>query len=132
MVEIRLDQRSIGDAADARAAARISAEPMSRQHDSRFTEREAAVLERLRQGQPNKIIAHALGVSESTVKVHLRSIMSKLRVSNRTQIVCMLARPLPAPADPHSPQLTQLASCASSLVDPSGQHAGSLMSEVPN
>ena len=58
--------------------------------DCRFTEREASVLERLRRGQPNKMIAHALGISESTVKVHLRSIMAKLKVTNRTQIVCML------------------------------------------
>jgi DNA-binding CsgD family transcriptional regulator len=73
---------------------------MGEPHDSRFTERETAVLVRLREGQPNKIIAYALGVSESTVKVHLRSIMSKLKVRNRTQIVSILggrAEDRPAP-----------------------------------
>ncbi|MBN8920804.1 MAG: response regulator transcription factor, partial [Rhizobiales bacterium] len=61
------------------------------EQNCRFTEREAAVLQRLRQGQPNKIIAHGLGISESTVKAHLRSIMAKLKVTDRTQIVCLLA-----------------------------------------
>jgi len=59
----------------------------------------------LRQGEPNKIIAHELGVSESTVKVHLRSIMSKLKVSNRTQIVCTLAQPTTRAGEAHAAQL---------------------------
>ena len=70
-----------------------SSEGSGNLQDCRFTEREASVLERLRRGQPNKVIAHALGISESTVKVHLRSVMAKLKVTNRTQIVCMLGAP---------------------------------------
>lgn len=66
-------------------------EPQSGIQNCRFTDREAAVLMRLRQGRQNKMIAHELGISESTVKVHLRSIMAKLKVTNRTQIVCTLA-----------------------------------------
>ncbi len=54
-----------------------------------LTSREEDVLHALLDGKPNKIIAHGLGISESTVKVHLRSIMRKLKVSNRTQIVCL-------------------------------------------
>ena len=53
-----------------------------------FTPSELAVLDRLKLGKANKIIAHELGVSESTVKVHIGRIMRKLKVTNRTQIVC--------------------------------------------
>jgi DNA-binding NarL/FixJ family response regulator len=50
-----------------------------------LTIREEEVLKSLRAGRQNKIIAYELGISESTVKVHLRNIMKKLKVSNRTQ-----------------------------------------------
>jgi DNA-binding NarL/FixJ family response regulator len=36
-------------------------------------------------GKPNKIIAYELGMSESTVKVHVRNIMQKMGATNRTQ-----------------------------------------------
>jgi len=50
-----------------------------------LTARERDVLASLRAGRANKAIAHDLRMSESTVKVHLRSIMKKLRATNRTQ-----------------------------------------------
>ena len=53
-----------------------------------FTHNELAVLDRLKVGKANKIIAYELGLSESTVKVHIGRIMKKLNVTNRTQIVC--------------------------------------------
>jgi DNA-binding NarL/FixJ family response regulator len=53
-----------------------------------FTRNELAVLDRLKVGKVNKIIAYELGLSESTVKVHIGRIMKKLNVKNRTQIVC--------------------------------------------
>ena len=37
------------------------------------------------------MIAHELGIAESTVKVHLRNIMTKLHASNRTQVASILA-----------------------------------------
>jgi DNA-binding NarL/FixJ family response regulator len=52
-----------------------------------FTPSELAVLDRLKLGKPNKIIAHELGVSESTVKVRIGRIMKKLKATNRTQIL---------------------------------------------
>ena len=55
---------------------------------SQFTCTELAILDRLKLGKANKIIAHELGVSESTVKVHIGRMMKKLKVTNRTQIVC--------------------------------------------
>jgi DNA-binding NarL/FixJ family response regulator len=56
-----------------------------------FTKREIALLTCLRRGMQNKTIAYELGIAESTVKVHLRNIMSKLHANNRTQVVYMLA-----------------------------------------
>ena len=52
----------------------------------RLSGREIQVLTLVRQGKPNKIIAGDLQISESTVKVHVRHLMRKLRVTNRTQI----------------------------------------------
>ena len=52
-----------------------------------FSPRQRQVLDRLRQGKQNKIIAYELGMCESTVKVHLRLIMKKLNARNRTQVV---------------------------------------------
>ena len=52
-----------------------------------LTSRQVAVLGHLKQGKPNKIIAHDLRMSESTVKVHIRNIMRKMGATNRTQAV---------------------------------------------
>ena len=51
-----------------------------------FTSRQAAVIEALRMGKPNKSIAYELNMCESTVKVHVRNIMKKLKAKNRTQV----------------------------------------------
>lgn len=50
-----------------------------------FTTREREVLEGLHAGKPNKTIARDLGLSQSTVKVHVRSVFRKLGVHNRTE-----------------------------------------------
>jgi DNA-binding NarL/FixJ family response regulator len=52
-----------------------------------LTGRQMTVLGYLRQGKANKIIAHELHMSESTVKVHVRNIMRKMGATNRTQAV---------------------------------------------
>jgi DNA-binding NarL/FixJ family response regulator len=49
---------------------------------------EIAVLDRLKLGKANKIIAHELGMSESTVKMYIGRIMKKLKATNRTEVVC--------------------------------------------
>jgi hypothetical protein len=41
------------------------------------------------QGRQNKIIAYELNMCESTVKVHIRQIMRKLKARNRTQVVLL-------------------------------------------
>lgn len=50
-----------------------------------LTTRQREVLKLLREGKPNKVIARELDMQEATVKVHVRQIMRKLGVSNRTQ-----------------------------------------------
>lgn len=52
-----------------------------------LTSRQMDVLSQLQQGKANKIIAYDLGMSESTVKVHIRNIMRKMGATNRTQVV---------------------------------------------
>jgi DNA-binding NarL/FixJ family response regulator len=51
-----------------------------------FTSRQTEVLKALREGKANKIIAYELNMCESTVKVHVRSIMKKLKARNRTEV----------------------------------------------
>jgi DNA-binding NarL/FixJ family response regulator len=57
-----------------------------------LSERQQAILEGLCRGEPNKIIGRALNLPESTVKVHVREIMRKLAVSNRTQVAMVASR----------------------------------------
>ena len=49
-----------------------------------LTRREVEVLQLLKQGKPNKVIAYELHLSESTVKVHIRNTMRKIGSTNRT------------------------------------------------
>ncbi|MGG7577589.1 helix-turn-helix transcriptional regulator [Rhizobium sp. L9] len=55
-----------------------------------FTDRQAEVVEALRRGKANKIIAYELNLRESTVKVHVRNIMKKVKATNRTEVVFKL------------------------------------------
>jgi DNA-binding NarL/FixJ family response regulator len=60
-------------------------------HAPEFTERQYAVLVCLCQGDPNKVIGRKLSMTETTVKVHVREIMRKLGLSNRTQVAIAAA-----------------------------------------
>jgi DNA-binding NarL/FixJ family response regulator len=51
-----------------------------------LTEREMDVLRRVAQGDSNQQIAKELSVSINTVKTHMRKLLSKLQLDNRTQI----------------------------------------------
>ncbi|MEO3432983.1 response regulator transcription factor [Inquilinus sp. CAU 1745] len=50
-----------------------------------LSNRQTEILERIANGQSNKEIARGLGTSEATVKVHVRSVLRKIGVENRTQ-----------------------------------------------
>lgn len=59
-----------------------------------LTPRECEVLNLLREGKPNKIIAATLDLKETTVKIHVRHIMKKLKATNRTEAALMAERAL--------------------------------------
>jgi two-component system nitrate/nitrite response regulator NarL len=50
-----------------------------------LSERDRQVLACLTRGEPNKLIARNCFIAEATVKVHLKTILRKIAVSNRTQ-----------------------------------------------
>ena len=51
----------------------------------RLSRREAEILKLIGAGAPNKAIARDLGVAEATIKVHIKSLLRKMHVNNRTQ-----------------------------------------------
>ena len=50
-----------------------------------LSNREIEILRCLLDGDPNKVISRRLGIADATVKVHIKAILRKLRVQNRTQ-----------------------------------------------
>ena len=68
--------------------------------ESLLTERQAAVAQAVARGKANKIIAFELNLRESTVKVHIRSIMKKLQARNRTEVAFKLHSLAPRKARP--------------------------------
>jgi DNA-binding NarL/FixJ family response regulator len=72
--------------------------------DTDLTGRQKLVLERVSHGDSNKAIARRLGIREGTVKVHVRQIMRKLGVANRTQaaIACANGGGAEMRADDHT------------------------------
>ena len=78
------------------------APPHGRLQDERpsgtvLTPREQAVFNLLREGLPNKLIAHRLNMSISTVKIHVHHVMQKLRARNRAQVAGLARPPEPSP-----------------------------------
>jgi two-component system nitrate/nitrite response regulator NarL len=51
----------------------------------KLSEREAQILDGLVKGHANKVIARTWDIAEATVKVHMKSILRKIHVGNRTQ-----------------------------------------------
>lgn len=62
-----------------------AAQALSGGAGDQLTPRQRDVLNRLRDGKSNKQIAHELGLTEGTVKVHVTAILRHLGVRNRTQ-----------------------------------------------
>jgi two-component system nitrate/nitrite response regulator NarL len=50
-----------------------------------LTPRESEILELLAEGQSNKLIAKNLGISDGTVKLHVKSILRKLEIHSRVE-----------------------------------------------
>ncbi len=75
---------SLIDALPVRAAAASSGNSFA-DASNELTRRQRDVLGLISQGKSNKLIADALTMSESTVKAHVKQIIKRLRVANRTQ-----------------------------------------------
>lgn len=68
-----------------------------------LTPRQLDVINELMRGSSNKAISYALGIAESTVKVHIRHVMKKFGATNRVQIVLRMSvkdKPASPPALP--------------------------------
>ncbi len=66
------------------------------EHDNKYslkslTERETQILELLAHGESNKGIALSLGISNDTVKQHVRHILTKLNLTSRVEAAVMFA-----------------------------------------
>jgi DNA-binding NarL/FixJ family response regulator len=78
---------------------RGATEPGSARDPDRLTERETAVLGGVVDGLRNKEIAAQLGVSENTVKFHLRNILDKLHAQSRAEAAARAVRDRLLPGD---------------------------------
>ena len=83
------------DLARERAGQAPSLSKAPRPDPARLSRREREVLFDLVEGHPNKAIARHLGLTEATVKVHLKSVLRKIRVENRTQAAIWALANLP-------------------------------------
>ena len=81
----------ISSAEEAKATAQAAANgndallPSRQRGLPRLSERETQILDGLVRGHANKVIARTCDITEATVKVHMKSILRKIRVANRTQ-----------------------------------------------
>jgi DNA-binding NarL/FixJ family response regulator len=67
--------------------AEVAAELAAHAADDALSEREIEVLSLIAAGNSNKLVADQLAISEDTVKGHVKSILSKLGVHDRTHAV---------------------------------------------
>jgi two-component system, NarL family, nitrate/nitrite response regulator NarL len=81
----------------------------------RLSSREVAILDGLVQGAPNKVIAHQLKITEATVKVHVKAILRKIRVRNRTQAAIWAMSRQPAPKNGAEDRFSSRSNGASNL-----------------
>lgn len=66
----------------------IKAETLQSDHAERhpvLSQREVQILDGVVKGYANKVIARSCDITDATVKVHMKSILRKIRVANRTQ-----------------------------------------------
>lgn len=82
---------SVQGAVDRRSAALISTR--GGESIEKLSVRERQVIKGLAEGLPNKLIARRLCITDATVKVHVKSVLRKIGVSNRTE-AALLAQSL--------------------------------------
>lgn len=76
---------SNGDPAPSNNSKPLNGSAQSISVHFRLSAREQEILEYLTKGASNKLIARGLNVTEATVKVHVKALLRKIQVSNRTQ-----------------------------------------------
>jgi DNA-binding CsgD family transcriptional regulator len=60
-----------------------------------LTPRELEIVDYVKRGKSNKLIAYELKLSENTVRNHLRNIMEKLGLQNRVQVATLAMKAEP-------------------------------------
>jgi two-component system nitrate/nitrite response regulator NarL len=65
----------------------------------KLSSRETEILYCLTKGSPNKVIARQLNLCEATVKVHIKAILRKIGVFNRTQAAIWAADHMPVKSE---------------------------------
>jgi len=70
----------------------VEARLAERAGNAHLTPREVQVIELISQGMRNKEIAAALGISFETAQVHVKNILAKLKVQDRTAAVSVAVR----------------------------------------
>jgi len=71
---------------------KVTANPGAEAFFRQFTPRQHVTLQMLLRGCENREIAERLGVTDNTVKVHIRNIARRLGVTNRVQIALRASR----------------------------------------
>lgn len=61
----------------------------------KLSAREMEILGCLTKGEPNKVIARKLEITEATIKVHVKAILRKIGATNRTQAAMWASQRLP-------------------------------------
>jgi DNA-binding NarL/FixJ family response regulator len=61
-------------------------------HSPRLSAREMDIVRCLVEGNSNKVIARRMKIADATVKVHVKAILRKIRVANRTQVAIWAMR----------------------------------------
>ena len=103
-------------------SAAMSSQPSTRMR-SGLSERESEILRGLVAGQSNKAIARDLHISEATVKVHVKALLRKMQVTNRTQAAISALRFLNNPAQENTPVSSKSTSSAGGEVDQSNDRS---------
>ena len=70
----------------------IAARLVHRVQEEALTEREEQILRSLAEGKSNRAIGVQLGISESTVKTHLKNLFAKLDVTSRAEAIALAAK----------------------------------------
>ena len=73
----------------------VAGSKMSELTACKLSVRESEILGCLTKGEPNKVIARKLDITEATIKVHVKAILRKIGASNRTQAAMWASQRLP-------------------------------------